>query len=141
MEVVDFVGPVCESSDWLGRDRPVVGAISEGDLFAVMDTGAYGMAMASNYNLRARPAEVMVDGDSARIIRARETYEDVVGRHVFTAGGYAVAPSTSAAEPVAIRGGKEVPHALDDEEPSSLSSSSSSDVIMGSDVRIKMQVT
>lgn len=75
--VVDFVGPVCESGDWLGKDRSVVLPV-EGDLFAVMDAGAYCMAMASNYNLRARPAEVLVDKDSATLINSRETYFDVV---------------------------------------------------------------
>jgi diaminopimelate decarboxylase len=76
---VDFVGPVCESGDWLGKDRSVF-LPEEGDLFAVMDAGAYCMAMASNYNLRARPAEVMVDGDQLTVIQMRETYEEVVHR-------------------------------------------------------------
>ena len=76
-EKVDFVGPVCESGDFLGRDREVR-LPREGDLFAVMDAGAYCMAMASNYNLRARPAEILVDGDTLRVIGERETYEQVV---------------------------------------------------------------
>jgi len=79
METVDFVGPVCESGDWLGKDRSVY-LPEEGDLFAVMDAGAYCMAMASNYNLRARPAEVMIDGDRVIVIQERESYEEVVRR-------------------------------------------------------------
>ena len=79
---MDFVGPVCESADFLGKSRrlPCASEVVEGDLFAVLDAGAYGMAMASNYNLRARPAEVMVDGDEVRVVRPRETYEEVAGR-------------------------------------------------------------
>ncbi len=76
---VDFVGPVCESGDWLGKDRSVI-LPEEGEFFAVMDAGAYCTAMASNYNLRARPAEVMVEGEGARLIQRRERYEDVAGR-------------------------------------------------------------
>ena len=67
----DVVGPVCESGDWLGRDREL--AILPGDILAVLSAGAYGMAMASNYNSRPRAAEVMVDGDRVHLIRARET--------------------------------------------------------------------
>jgi diaminopimelate decarboxylase len=66
----DVVGPVCESGDWLGRDRLL--AVAPGDLLAVLSAGAYGMAMASNYNTRPRPAEVMLDGEHAHLIRARE---------------------------------------------------------------------
>ncbi|MGE5116894.1 MAG: diaminopimelate decarboxylase [Betaproteobacteria bacterium] len=66
----DVVGPVCESGDWLGRDREL--ALRAGDRLAVLSAGAYGMSMASNYNSRGRPAEVMVDGDRARLIRDRE---------------------------------------------------------------------
>jgi diaminopimelate decarboxylase len=68
--VWDVVGPVCESGDWLGRDRAL--AVEPGDLLAVLSAGAYGMAMASNYNTRPRAAEVMLDGDQAHLIRARE---------------------------------------------------------------------
>ncbi|MFY9910574.1 MAG: diaminopimelate decarboxylase, partial [Candidatus Sulfotelmatobacter sp.] len=70
-EVVDVVGPVCESSDFLGRDRNLP-HVEEGDLLAVLDAGAYGMALASNYNTRPRPAEVLVSGKSAKLIRKRE---------------------------------------------------------------------
>jgi diaminopimelate decarboxylase len=69
--VYDVVGPVCESSDVLGTDRRL--AIAAGDGLAILSAGAYGMAMASNYNSRPRPAEVMVDGDRAAEVRARET--------------------------------------------------------------------
>jgi diaminopimelate decarboxylase len=66
----DVVGPVCESGDWLGRDRTL--AVQPGDFIAVLSAGAYGMAMASNYNSRARAAEVMVDGERSFVIRERE---------------------------------------------------------------------
>jgi diaminopimelate decarboxylase len=67
---VDVVGQVCESGDWLGRDRSL--AIREGDLLAILSAGAYGMAMSSNYNTRPRGAEVMVDGETLHLIRQRE---------------------------------------------------------------------
>jgi diaminopimelate decarboxylase len=66
----DIVGPVCESADFLGHDREL--ALEQGDLLAVMSSGAYGMAMSSNYNTRPRAAEVMVDGTQLHLIRARE---------------------------------------------------------------------
>lgn len=72
----DVVGPVCETGDWLGKDRKL--AVREGDLLAVRTAGAYGFTMASNYNSRGRAAELMVDGDSAHLIRAREDFEDLV---------------------------------------------------------------
>jgi len=71
----DIVGPVCESGDWLGKDRAL--AIEEGDVLAILSAGAYGFVMASNYNTRPRPAEVMVDGDQAFLIRARELTTDL----------------------------------------------------------------
>ena len=74
--VVDLVGPVCESSDVLAKERRLV-LPRPGDLFAVMSAGAYGMSMASTYNSRPRPAEVLVDGGSFRVIRKRERYEDL----------------------------------------------------------------
>lgn len=70
----DVVGPVCESGDWLGRDRDL--AVEAGDLLAVLSAGAYCMSMASNYNTRARAAEVLVSGANATLIRRRETVED-----------------------------------------------------------------
>ena len=66
----EIVGPVCESGDFLGHDRKL--ALNEGDLLAILSAGAYGMAMASNYNSRPRAAEVMVDGDATHLIRHRE---------------------------------------------------------------------
>lgn len=73
----DVVGPVCESSDFLARDRRLVPP-AEGDLLCVRTAGAYGFAMSSNYNSRPRAAEVLVDGDAAALARARETYPDLV---------------------------------------------------------------
>jgi diaminopimelate decarboxylase len=69
----DIVGPVCESGDWLGRDRTL--AVEEGDLLAILSAGAYGFVMASNYNTRPKPAEIMVDGKNVYVIRPRETVE------------------------------------------------------------------
>ena len=71
----DVVGPVCESGDWLGRDRTL--AVEEGDLLAILSTGAYGFVMASNYNTRPKPAEIMVDGKNVYVIRAREKTADL----------------------------------------------------------------
>ena len=71
----DVVGPVCETGDFLGKNREL--AIAAGDLLAVRSAGAYGFCMASNYNSRPRPAEVLVDGDEAIEIRRRETYADL----------------------------------------------------------------
>ncbi len=70
-QVYDIVGPICETGDFLGKERELV--LSPGDLLAVRSTGAYGFAMASNYNARPRAAEVMVDGAQAYLVRARET--------------------------------------------------------------------
>jgi diaminopimelate decarboxylase len=75
--VVDVVGPICESSDFIARDRRLPAAQS-GDILAVMSAGAYGFSMASNYNSRLRPAEVMVQGDRFYITRKRETFEDLI---------------------------------------------------------------
>jgi diaminopimelate decarboxylase len=73
----DIVGPICESGDFFAKDREVE-SFDPGDLMAIMSSGAYGFSMSSNYNSRARVAEVMVKGDRYYIIRARETYEDLV---------------------------------------------------------------
>jgi diaminopimelate decarboxylase len=70
----DVVGPVCESGDWIGRDRKL--AVHQGDLLAVLSAGAYCMSMASNYNTRGRPAEVLVDGAQVHVIREREDAAD-----------------------------------------------------------------
>ncbi|MDX3987484.1 MAG: diaminopimelate decarboxylase [Achromobacter sp.] len=72
----DIVGPVCESADWLAKGRAL--AIQQGDVLAVESAGAYSMAMASNYNTRARAAEVMVDGDHYHVVRQRETLDDLL---------------------------------------------------------------
>jgi diaminopimelate decarboxylase len=71
------VGPICESGDFFARDRELPEA-NEGDVLAILDAGAYGMALASNYNTRPRPAEVLVDGRSVRVIRRRETIGDLL---------------------------------------------------------------
>jgi diaminopimelate decarboxylase len=70
----DVVGPVCESGDWIGRDRAL--AVLAGDHVAVMSAGAYCMSMASNYNTRGRAAEVLVYGKQVHLMRERETSED-----------------------------------------------------------------
>jgi diaminopimelate decarboxylase len=74
-ERYDLVGPVCESGDWLARDRSL--ALAEGDLLALMSAGAYGMSMSSNYNTRPRAPEVLVDGDRHWLIRERESVESL----------------------------------------------------------------
>jgi diaminopimelate decarboxylase len=70
----DVVGPVCESGDWLGRQRLL--NVAPGELLAVLSAGAYCMSMASNYNTRGRPAEVLVDGSQVHLIREREDARD-----------------------------------------------------------------
>ena len=72
--IYDVVGPVCESGDWIGRDREL--AVAAGDQLAVLSAGAYCMSMASNYNTRGRAAEVLVDGEAAHLIRRRENPAD-----------------------------------------------------------------
>jgi diaminopimelate decarboxylase len=76
-ELVDLVGPVCESSDVLARRRRLP-VLESGELFVLRTAGAYGMSMASQYNARPRPAEVLVEGAGFRVVRARETLEDLV---------------------------------------------------------------
>ena len=78
---VDVVGPVCESGDFLALDREL-DDVQPGEYFVVCDVGAYGYAMASNYNSRLKPAEVLVDGDRFAVITARETYDDLVQREI-----------------------------------------------------------
>jgi diaminopimelate decarboxylase len=75
--VADVVGPVCETGDFLARDRTVAD-VAPGDYMAVKTAGAYGFVLASNYNSRPRPPEVLVEGDTWRTIRARETLADLV---------------------------------------------------------------
>jgi len=77
LEEADVVGPVCESGDFLAKDRPMP-QLGRGDVLAVFSAGAYGFTMSSNYNARPRAAEVLVEGDSFRLVRRRETYEDLV---------------------------------------------------------------
>ncbi|WP_036858456.1 diaminopimelate decarboxylase [Porticoccus hydrocarbonoclasticus] len=72
----DIVGPVCETGDFLGKNRPLV--LEQGDLLCVYSAGAYGFTMSSNYNSRGRAAEIMVDGNRAHQVRARETVEDLI---------------------------------------------------------------
>lgn len=81
----DVVGPVCESGDWIGRDREL--NVVAGDLLGVLSAGAYCMSMASNYNTRARAAEVLVSGAAATLIRRRETIEDQLQAELQAAKG------------------------------------------------------
>ena len=76
-ETVDIVGPICESGDFFARDREMP-VIAEGDLLAILDAGAYGMVLASNYNTRPRAAEILVDSKSTKVIRKRETTADLM---------------------------------------------------------------
>ncbi|MEX2579188.1 MAG: diaminopimelate decarboxylase [Verrucomicrobiales bacterium] len=76
-ETVDIVGPVCESGDFFAQDRDLP-VLEKGDRIALLSAGAYGFVMASNYNSRPFPAEILVDGETAHVIRARQTYDDLV---------------------------------------------------------------
>ena len=78
---VDVVGPVCETGDFFARDRKLA-PVESGDLLALLDAGAYGMAQASNYNTRMRPAEVLVEGNKASLIRRRETIADLLAPEI-----------------------------------------------------------
>jgi len=84
LRVYDVVGPVCESGDFLGRNREL--GIEAGDLLVVASAGAYGMAMSSNYNTRPRAAEVMVDGDRFHVVRRRETLDDLLAPETLIPG-------------------------------------------------------
>ncbi len=77
METADVVGPICESGDFLARDRQLP-VLPEGSLLAVLDTGAYGYVLSSNYNTRPRPAEILVTGKSVKVIRRREKVSDLM---------------------------------------------------------------
>jgi diaminopimelate decarboxylase len=77
LDPADVVGPICESGDFFARDRKLP-PVARGDLLCIFSAGAYGMVMASNYNAMPRPAEVLVSGDRATVIRRRETYDDLV---------------------------------------------------------------
>jgi diaminopimelate decarboxylase len=72
----DVVGPVCETGDFLGKDREL--SLVQGDLLALFGAGAYGFSMSSNYNSRGRAPEIMVDGDRVHLIRERETIADIM---------------------------------------------------------------
>jgi diaminopimelate decarboxylase len=74
-EITDVVGPICETGDFFARDRKLPVA-SEGDLLAILDVGAYGAVLGSNYNTRGRAAEVLVDGTRAKVIKRRENVRD-----------------------------------------------------------------
>jgi diaminopimelate decarboxylase len=76
-ELFDVVGPICETGDFFARGREMP-PVKDGDLLAILDAGAYGMVLASNYNTRPRPAEVLVDGSKARLIRRRENMADLL---------------------------------------------------------------
>jgi diaminopimelate decarboxylase len=76
-EITDVVGPICETGDFFARDRELP-VVAEGDRLAILDAGAYGMVLSSNYNTRPRPAEVLVAGKSAKIIRRRERVADLL---------------------------------------------------------------
>lgn len=80
--VADIVGPVCESGDFFARER-TVDRVKEGELLAVLSAGAYGSVMSNNYNGRLRPAEVMVDGDNVKLIRKRDSFEQLIQNEVF----------------------------------------------------------
>jgi diaminopimelate decarboxylase len=75
--VADVVGPICETGDFLAREREMPN-VFPGDLLAICTVGAYGFVAASNYNARPRPPEILVEGDRHRVIRKRETYEDLI---------------------------------------------------------------
>ena len=75
--LMDVVGPICESGDFLAQDRSLP-RLEQGELLAAFSAGAYGFTMSSQYNSRGRAAEVMVDGDQAKLIRKRESYQDLV---------------------------------------------------------------
>ena len=77
LEPCDIVGPICETGDLFAKERPLP-PVARGDLLCIFTAGAYGMVMASNYNAMPRPPEVLVDGDESKLIRRRETYEDLV---------------------------------------------------------------
>jgi diaminopimelate decarboxylase len=76
-EVVDVVGPICESADFFAKDRALP-PVKRGDLIAIFTAGAYGFSMSSNYNARPRAAEVLVEDDKFSVIRKRESYQDLV---------------------------------------------------------------
>jgi len=97
-ETVDVVGPICESGDFLAEHRPLP-TVGQQDVLAVFDAGAYGFTMSSNYNGRPRAAEVLVDAGTARVVRRRETYEDLVAAERTSLPPAALQGSASSAKP------------------------------------------
>jgi len=81
-EEADIVGPVCESGDFFARSRALQ-QTEQGDLIAILDAGAYGLSLSSNYNTRVRPAEVLIEEGKARLIRRRETYDELFAPEIF----------------------------------------------------------
>ncbi len=77
LETADVVGPICESGDFLALDRGLPD-VARGEILCIFSAGAYGFSMSSNYNTRPRPAEVLVEGSAARVIRRRETLDDLL---------------------------------------------------------------
>jgi diaminopimelate decarboxylase len=82
LRTVDVVGPICETGDFFAHDRKLA-PVEPGDLLAILDAGAYGMAESSNYNTRPRPAEVLVEGAKTRLIRRRETIADLFSPEIY----------------------------------------------------------
>ena len=80
-EPADIAGPICESADYFGRERPLP-PVAVGDCLVILHAGAYGMSMASNYNARPRPAELFVDGATVHLARRRETWEDLIAQEL-----------------------------------------------------------
>jgi diaminopimelate decarboxylase len=78
---VDIVGPVCESTDFLGKERNL--AIEAGDFLAVMSSGAYGFTMSSQYNSRRKPCELLVDGNTVKMIRKRDNFADLIHNEIY----------------------------------------------------------
>jgi diaminopimelate decarboxylase len=82
VEKVDVVGPICESGDFLAQNREIP-LVAEGDYLAVLSAGAYGFTMASNYNTRPMPAEILVEDEKVAVVRERQTLDDVLkGEHI-----------------------------------------------------------
>ena len=99
-QLYDVVGPVCETGDFIGKQRTL--AVQAGDLLAVHSCGAYGFVMSSNYNTRGRAAEVMVDGDTAHLVRRRESFEQMIE-------GETVLPADTHAQDGSIASGGALP--------------------------------
>ena len=79
-KLADIVGPICESGDFLGKDRKI--SAKSGDLLAVFSAGAYGFSMSSQYNSRPRAAEVLISGSKHKLIRKRENYKDLIVKEI-----------------------------------------------------------